>query len=260
MRTRLHLTMMAPARTTASALVALGLVALALVALAPAGPALAAATSTGQAPAGGTQLWNAVGDQIHQGSATAMVTSRGGDVVFITGKIIGTPTVGEMLTIAYNASTGTKLWARRYINPDGFESGPSAMAISPDGSVLFITGFGERQTSGDAFTTVAYNASTGKQLWTALFNGPSNLTDDANAITVAPDGQTVYVSGDGTETTLNTECETVAYNAATGTQAWARSYRPLAQHRELRRDRNDRRGSGREHGIRRHDYFHPRRD
>ncbi len=220
MRTRLHLTMMAPA------LAALAVAALAVAALAAAGPVLA--TATGRVPdtAGGTQLWNTIGDQIHQGSATAMVTSPDGHAVFVTGNIIGTPTVGEPLTIAYNASTGTKLWARRYVNPDGFASAASAMAISPDGSVLFVTGQGERATSGDAFTTIAYNASTGKQLWTALYNGPSDRSDEATAITVAPDGQTVFVSGNGAEPGSNVECETVAYKVATGTQVWARSYRP----------------------------------
>ena len=219
MRTRLHPTMMA------SALAVLALAA--GLALAPAGQALAASAGQVPATAGGTQLWSTFGDLAHQGSAAAMVTSPDGGVAFVTGTVIGTPTGAVYLTIAYNASTGTKLWARRYINPDGFSADASAMAISPDGSVVYVTGAGEGAVFGDDFTTIAYNASTGKQLWTALYNDSGDGTDRPSTITVAPDGHTVYVSGSGQISgEITPGCDMVAYNATTGTQIWARRYDP----------------------------------
>src|SRR5690606_33385061 len=49
--------------------------------------------------------------------------------------------------------------------------------------------------TGFDFATVAYDTATGARLWVARFDGPASRTDRARAVTVSPDGATVYVTG-----------------------------------------------------------------
>ena len=91
--------------------------------------------------------------------------------------------------------------------------------VSPDGTKVFVTG-----TSDDSdYTTVAYNAVTGAQLWAARYNGAS--TGERGADSVAVSGSTVFVTGSSYGgSTTNYDYATVAYNAATGAQLWVQRY------------------------------------
>jgi WD40 repeat protein len=113
----------------------------------------------------------------------AVEVSRDGSKVFVTG---GSPGVKSgsyaYATLAYNASTGARLWVKRY--GVSYSGGALALGTSPDGSKVFVTG-----VSG----TIAYNASTGAQLWVRNFiNYPV-----AFALGVSPDGSKVFVTGGG---------------------------------------------------------------
>jgi hypothetical protein len=72
----------------------------------------------------------------------------------------------------------------------------SAVAVSPDGSRVFVTGIrdGGRATGAD-YATVACSAATGRQLWASRYNGPANGDDGANAVGVSPSGRSVFVTG-----------------------------------------------------------------
>jgi PQQ-like domain len=98
---------------------------------------------------------------------------------------------------AARAATITS-WSRRF---DGGEQ-PGPMAVSRDGSKLFITGI--PQSLGAA--TIAYNAITGTTLWHAPYPGGT-----ASALAVSPDGSTLFVTG---------SAGTVAYDTATGAVRW----------------------------------------
>ena len=70
-----------------------------------------------------------------------------GSQVFVTGESSGNGGYTyDYATIAYDAATGTKLWTQRY---PGSPDGAHAIAVSPDGSQLFVTGSG--------FVTIAYS-------------------------------------------------------------------------------------------------------
>jgi outer membrane protein assembly factor BamB len=119
------------------------------------------------------------------------------------------------------AVPGTQLWMKHYRNVNGsipYYDNRVWAAASPTGRTVFVTGssYGGSATDWD-YATVAYNADTGKQLWVTRYNGPANRHDFARAITVTPDGSTVFVTGQS-----NGLYAAVAYNAATGKQLWVK--------------------------------------
>lgn len=96
--------------------------------------------------------------------------------------------------VAYDASTGSQLWVKRYNGPANGVDQPEDVGVSPDGSAVFVTGGSNGSTSRD-YATVAYDASTGAKLWAKLYNTQSNFNDVANALALSPDGSAVFVTG-----------------------------------------------------------------
>src|SRR5215475_9415237 len=185
-------------------------------------PAGHAGVTVGQTTAvPGAQLWaqryNGPGNLDDEASSVAV--SPAGDKVFVTGDSTGTTSV-DYVTMAYDAATGAQLWAKRY--GPGFAR---SLAVSPTGRTVFVTGddsFADERS--DDYITVAYNAATGAQLWAKRYNGPGNGNDTASSVTVSPSGGTVFVTGKSAGTTTKQDYATVAYNAATGAQLWAKRY------------------------------------
>jgi hypothetical protein len=161
-----------------------------------------------------------------QDSATAVGVSPDGSKVFATGSSVGTTTGNDYATVAYDGTTGAALWTQRYNGYNGGGSEPDdayALTVSPDGSTVFVTGtsYGGPTTEYD-WATIAYNATTGTQLWVARYNGPATYGDSANALRVSPDGSKLYVIG---VTDHGYDLATVAYNAGTGAQLWSKTYK-----------------------------------
>src|SRR5580698_6027040 len=121
------------------------------------------------------------------------------------------------------SSPGSKLWVARY-DGSGNGSEAHAVAVSPTGATVFVTGQSYGTNSGYDYATVAYNAATGARLWVARYNGPGNSSDIANAMVVSPTGETVFVTGLSLGATSGYGYATVAYNAATGAQQWVARY------------------------------------
>ena len=180
-----------------------------------------AAGAWAAAPGGGTQRWNATYDAGTPAFSYAVAVSPDGSTVFSTGTTnYGTTAPGHYATVAVDAATGQEEWAAVYrsnSNP-GEREEATRIAVSPDGSKVFVTGEGECPVGcgGGGFTgysTIAYNAATGAVLWTAQYPeaGPG-----AYSITVSPDGSKVFVNGGSG----NFETATVAYDASTGSQLY----------------------------------------
>jgi DNA-binding beta-propeller fold protein YncE len=143
--------------------------------------------------------------------AESVAVSPGEREVFVTGNVQGRGTRAyDYATVAYNAATGRQLWARWYNAPGNRFSGAIAVAASPHGGAVYVTG-----SADGGFGTVAYNAATGRQLWASHYHGY-----EAQSVAVSPDGTTVYVTG-GSATA---DYATIAYNAATGSQLRASLY------------------------------------
>jgi outer membrane protein assembly factor BamB len=157
---------------------------------------------------------------------SAIAVSPDGSAVYLTGALpFGyRDRHTAYLTTALDTATGDTLWHEQYDVPKG-NSSPAAVAVSPDGSAVFVTGSTIDQ-SGKVFkgATVAYNSATGARLWVRSF--PSNSS--ATALVVSPDGSTVYVTGsqDGSpDPIFYGEYLTAAYDTATGAARWTARYR-----------------------------------
>jgi DNA-binding beta-propeller fold protein YncE len=170
----------------------------------------------------GARLWarrrNGPGNSVDQ--AYAVAVSPGGGTAYITGASIGSAGAWDYATIAYSAATGATRWARRYSSSYGTSQG-HALAVSPGGGAVYVTGHSAGATSGDDYATVAYNAITGARLWARRYTGPGSGTDEASSVAVSPGGTTVYVTGHSAGATSGDDYATVAYNAATGATRWA---------------------------------------
>jgi PQQ-like domain len=174
----------------------------------------------------GTQQWvtryNGPASRLDQ--ANALGVSTDGSRVFVTGESIGSGSDFDYASVAYDATTGTKLWVRRFNGPANQGDVAHALGVSPDGSRVFVTG--ESIGSGNAsdYLTIAYNAATGHRSWVKRKNGAANGEDSAEALGVSPDGSRVFVTGFSHGSGSGRDYATVAYGAATGTQRWIRRY------------------------------------
>jgi len=175
----------------------------------------------------GAQLWVSRYDGAAHGNdyASEVAVSPGGTTVYVTGWSIGTSSIYyyDWATVAYSAATGAQLWVRRNSSAYG-TSGASAVAVSPGGETVFVTGFSHGATSDDDYVTVAYNAATGATRWVRRYNGPGNSVDQAYLVAVSPGGGTVYITGASIGSTGAWDYATIAYNAATGAQLWVHRY------------------------------------
>lgn len=221
--------------------------------------AAAVKVGPGSQPPGGTQLWAARYEAPGEDDLTAVsfAVSPDGSQVFVTGGTSSPATPNRhVVTVAYSAATGAKLWAVSYYGSG--DNSASSVAVSPDGSTVFVTGTttlaydaatgaklwtrpyqngGAKSlvvsqdgstvfvTGGVGFDlTVAYDASTGSTLWARHYTGPGDAGTQALSAAVSPNGSTLFVTGTTAYNTGISQYETVAYDAATGAMRWAEVY------------------------------------
>ena len=177
------------------------------------GPSASATTS-----GGGIQRWAASYDAGAPAFSDAVAVTPDGSTVFVTGSTHLGPT-GRWATLAYDASTGAEKWVATFrgsSDPDQWDRG-YALAVSPDGSTLFVTGAsfcsGCSSSGFNGFSTVAYDISTGTRVWVARYA----VDGGASSIAVSPDGSEVFVNGLAAGGDASA---TVAYEASTGKRSW----------------------------------------
>jgi DNA-binding beta-propeller fold protein YncE len=158
-------------------------------------------------------------------SPTDVAVSPDGALVFVTGESRApTWSSPDVATVAYHADTGDQAWVQRYAGPGGRYDRGNALAVSIDGTLLFVAGFSERDPSHDDYLTVAYDTLTGQRSWVHLYDGPRSNEDAANSVAVSPDGSMVYVTGASMGLARNDDYATIAYDGATGAKRWIRRY------------------------------------
>jgi WD40 repeat protein len=133
-------------------------------------------------------------------------------------------------TVAFDTrgpSAGAIRWVARYEGL-GFRAPDraNAIAISPDGKTVFVGGMSGEDDDGPPFdidyrfTTVAYDADTGTQLWESRRTWEGSTMTEVSDLAVSPEGSLVYATGyaNGSQ---NSDMVTVAYDPATGTERWS---------------------------------------
>jgi len=147
--------------------------------------------------------------------------SPDGSRLFLTGWSAPEPvaTITDYTTAAFDASTGDVLWGRSYAGLGGDDEA-WALAVSPDGERVYVTGSSVGPDGSTDFATIAYDAATGDQLWLARYNGSATGDDTPEAISTSSDGARVYVTGTVGAEYGRGAMTTIAYDAATGSQLW----------------------------------------
>jgi PQQ-like domain len=146
----------------------------------------------------------------------------------------GSLTSAIMAVAGFDAETGQSLWVSDYLGPNPNGALPSSsipwvfgpIAASPDGSRVFAateSSDGDFGLAGSGFTTVAYDASSGTQLWASAYNTntPFIYIFIGPVVNVDPAGRAVYVTGPAFEAET---FATIAYDpssgATTATAVW----------------------------------------
>jgi outer membrane protein assembly factor BamB len=72
-------------------------------------------------------------------------------------------------TVAYDAASGTQLWASLYEGESPYYgASAAAVDVSQDGSTVFVGGGVLVGSAQSAYLTLAYSADTGDQRWLAI--------------------------------------------------------------------------------------------
>ncbi len=176
----------------------------------------------------GAQKWDAryPGPGKLSSSAWENVVSPDGKHVYMTGMTtLAEGGVDDYFTVAYDAKSGKQTWAKTYDGPGHKTDDSRMIAITPDGRTLIVSG--QSPGTGTGFSdwgTVAYDAATGAQKWTARHDGPAHGLDVPSAMTVSENGKSVIVTGASSSATTSTDLVTEAYSIATGKRLWSNRY------------------------------------
>jgi len=152
------------------------------------------------------------------------LVSDGSGTVYLTGDVYNAGTGRDSITIAYNSSNGNELWNATY----GGSNMELTQGITYDSSSdkIYVTGATSFQSDpipmGDYFT-VAYNASTGSELWNVTYNGPGDSVDRPYAIAFDPLSGYIIVTGESTGASTSLDVTTIAYDTS-GVQQWIKRY------------------------------------
>jgi uncharacterized delta-60 repeat protein len=111
-------------------------------------------------------------------------------------------------------------WEARY-NGQANNSDYATAMCTDIFSNIYVTGRSAGANNFNDIVTVKYNSS-GDSLWTKIYNGPSNFSDEALAITTDNAGN-VYVCGKSFSISGLDDFITIKYNS-TGVEQWIRIY------------------------------------
>jgi PQQ-like domain len=163
----------------------------------------------------GAMLWRSGDDGV---AGASIAVSPDGTTVFVAGTARGPDGSPQSVTVAYQAATGAMVWERHYDGPGSGGDHAVAVAVSPGGSRVFVTGTTfSRDYYPEGYTTLAYRAATGARLWTRRYSSSGNHLDAGQAIAVSPGGGRVFVTGTSYTPTLagaaSSDYVTIAYRS-----------------------------------------------
>ncbi|MBI3195181.1 MAG: SBBP repeat-containing protein [Ignavibacteriae bacterium] len=171
----------------------------------------------------GESLWiaryNGSGNGVDYASAIAVDASGN---VYVTGSSEGLGTSDDYATIKYDSS-GVEQWVVRYNGSRNVVDAASDIAVDAIGNV-YVTGYSGEVGTSDDYTTIKYNSS-GEEQWAMHYNGPTNSSDKATALSIDALGN-IYVTGNSESATWY-DIATVKYNSL-GIEEWVVRYNGFA--------------------------------
>jgi hypothetical protein len=156
--------------------------------------------------------------------AHSLAVAPGSREVVVTVASHGRGSGIDYATVAYNAATGARLWVSRYNSRANSTDDAASVAIGPGGHRVSVTGHSRGVRSWQDYATIAYNAATGAGGGSAATTARTTSPTGPPQPPSAPAGSIVYVTGFSEGRISDLDYAAVAYNAATGEQAWARRY------------------------------------
>lgn len=141
-------------------------------------------------------------------------------------------------TLSLDAATGTVRWSSHWDRVNGSWDVAYAVVVSPDGARVYVLGLSldgpPAVQSRYDYVTVAYDAGTGAELWTASLPGPDFeewwptkplVREHRFTLGVSPDGARVFVAGfNWGGTGAFRDYVAVAYDATSGAELWRTRY------------------------------------
>lgn len=146
-----------------------------------------------------------------------------GDRVYTVGESHDGRADSDAFILASDATTGRLVWSRRFSGASAerpFDRATS-VAISPDGSTIYVTGTRryDFHGHGDIFLA-AFSARSGRKLWAKrVHKGRAAGTE----VEVARSGRAIYVTGSGRYESLERQVVTARYNRR-GNRIWKRHF------------------------------------
>jgi outer membrane protein assembly factor BamB len=164
-------------------------------------------------------LWEAEYDGSGNDIAYDLAVAPDGSAVYTVGRSM--LDTFDFATAAFDPATGAELWSQR------FDAGRREYAVAAkpaaDGAALYVTGPSFHETQNFNFETIAYDAKTGKVIWTNEYDDPNHVPDRPTSMAIAPDGSIVYVSGvSGAQD--RRDWRTLALSTEDGSVLWSRQY------------------------------------
>ena len=159
-------------------------------------------------------------------SATAVQLSRDGSRVYTavtTSTVIDNESRPQWAVLAQDAADGTSLWSARW-GEYGRYSFPTSVAVSPDGSLVYVSGSTRADfvAADSQLVTIAFDSDSGDIVWEAVFDGNPNGLDNARDIVATRDGSSLLVAAISTGTAGgDLDYVALSYDARTGEQRWA---------------------------------------
>ena len=166
----------------------------------------------------GEQIWVARYNSSTKGNDLAVAMDiDNDDNVYVTGISSGLTMKSDIITIKYNID-GDEQWIARFNSPENMQDNVADIAVDDIGNI-FVTGTvnAELFNPNSDIITIKYDNS-GKEEWSSRYDGPANLWDTANALSIDTHGN-VYVTGQSNSTNENSDFVTMKYNSI-GTKMW----------------------------------------
>jgi hypothetical protein len=150
-----------------------------------------------------------------------IATTPDNKVAILCGESEGPLGNADFITVAYDLSSGTKLWQRRNAGPGKDYDGCYDLVISPDSATVVTAG--ESFVATTDFTTIAYDVATGIQKWIKRLDGPGKGNDIASGVAITPDGKFVVLAGVSANS-ADDDVFTISYETTTGNPSWSSFY------------------------------------